>query len=144
MQMYRAFSLVSGAGLGAGLTYFFDSDGGRRRRVMFADTDHRWSRVAGDITRIAARHIPNGGTGLDAAAKSWVQPTPPVTERMQVDTGVRFPQTEANWSPTARVAAALLGTAAMFYGASRRTVRAATVAASGLGLLVKSMTKQSS
>ena len=57
-------------------------------------------------------------------------------------TGVRSPQ--SNWSPTARTAAALMGTAAMLYGASRRTAGAVTVAASGLGLLVRSMTNQES
>ena len=56
--------------------------------------------------------------------------------------GPRFALMQSNWSPTARTAAALMGTAAMVYGASRRTAGAATVAASGLGLLVRSMTNQ--
>lgn len=49
---------------------------------------------------------------------------------------------QSNWSPTARMAAALMGTAALLYGLSQRTVGAATLAASGLGLLVRSATNQ--
>jgi hypothetical protein len=56
--------------------------------------------------------------------------------------GPRFPLMQSNWSPTARTAGALMGTAAMLYGARRRTAGAATVAASGLGLLVRCMTNQ--
>jgi hypothetical protein len=40
------------------------------------------------------------------------------------------------------MAAALMGTAALLYGLSQRTVGAATLAASGLGLLVRSATNQ--
>jgi uncharacterized membrane protein len=42
----------------------------------------------------------------------------------------------------ARMAAALMGTAAVLYGLNQRTVGATTVAASGLGLLVRSATNQ--
>ena len=51
--------------------------------------------------------------------------------------GPRFAQ--SNWSPTARMAAGVMGAAALLYGLSRRTVGAATLAASGLGLLVRSI-----
>jgi hypothetical protein len=56
--------------------------------------------------------------------------------------GPRFALLQSNWSPTARMAAALLGTAALLYGLSQRTVGATTLAASGLGLLLRSATNQ--
>ena len=49
---------------------------------------------------------------------------------------------QSNWSPTARMVAALMGTAALLYGLSQRTAGAATLAASGLGLLVRSASNQ--
>jgi hypothetical protein len=56
--------------------------------------------------------------------------------------GPRFALLQSNWSPTARMAAAVMGTAALVYGLSQRTVGAATLAASGLGLLLRSATNQ--
>ena len=56
--------------------------------------------------------------------------------------GPRFARMPSNWSPTARMVAALMGTAALLYGLSQRTAGAATLAASGLGLLIRSATNQ--
>jgi hypothetical protein len=56
--------------------------------------------------------------------------------------GPRFARIQSRWSPSARLAGALMGTAALLYGLRRRTVGAGTVAASGLGLLVRSATNQ--
>ena len=56
--------------------------------------------------------------------------------------GSRFALLQSNWSPTARMAAALMGTAALLYGLSQRTVGAGTLAASGLGLLLRSATNR--
>ena len=56
--------------------------------------------------------------------------------------GPRFALMQSNWSPTARMAAGVMGTAALLYGLNRRTVGATTLAASGLGLLVRSATNQ--
>ena len=57
-------------------------------------------------------------------------------------TGPRFAFMQSHWSPSARMAAALMGTAAVFYGLKQRTMGATTLAASGLGLLVRSATNQ--
>jgi hypothetical protein len=56
--------------------------------------------------------------------------------------GPRFAFMQSHWSPTARTAAALMGAGALLYGVSRRTVGAATLAATGLGLLVRSATNE--
>ena len=61
---------------------------------------------------------------------------------MEPKPGPRFALMQSNWSPAARMAAALMGAAALLYGLSQRTVGAATLAVSGLGLLVRSATNQ--
>lgn len=92
----KAFSLVGGASLGAGLMFFLDTDNrGKRRRALMRDQGVRWSR-----------------------------------------------KRQSHWSPTARTAAALMGSAAVLYGLSQRTMGSTTLAASGLGLLVRSATNQ--
>ena len=174
MQMHRTVSLVSGAGLGAGLTYFLDPERGRRRRASVHDKGHRLSRETGkaaarlgapggagetgktarlgapggageigECTRMVPKDMWSRDDSRGAASQSWVQPTPPGSDKTLVErVRAKMGQTQSTWSPTARTAAALMGTAAMLYGARRRTAGAATVAASGLGLLVRSMTNQ--
>ena len=180
MQMHRTVSLVSGASLGAGLTYFFDPERPRRRRALCRDKDHRLSRETGDRTLVDCVRTKVGQfsrypSAIDVhAADGTVTVSGPVLEdefdsvsnaiaripevaqifnRLERHRTADVPALQAsrksgprsrqsNWSPTARTAAALMGTAAMLYGASRRTAGAATVAASGLGLLVRSMTNQ--
>ena len=217
MQLHNTVSLVGGASLGAGLMYFLDPDRGRRRRTLMRARGNRLSRKTlefADSTRLDVR---NRAEGMSEAVKSWIQPTPPVSDRTLTER-VRFalgrysrhpamidvhvtdgtvtisgPVLEAefdaichaiaripgvaqifnrlerhqssdgvpalqgamerkhtprvafmqpNWSPAARMLAALMGTVALLYGLRQRTVGAATLAASGLGLLVRSATNQ--
>ena len=215
--MNKTFSLVSGASLGAGLMYFLDPDRGRRRRGLVRVKGIRWSRKTREFAGSTSRDVRNRAIGMGAEVKSWIQPEPPVTDRilgkrvraklgqfsrhpsaidvhvtdgavtisgpvlkdeldgichavsgihgvtqvfnrlethqssdgvpalqgpMEAKPGPRFALMQCNWSPTARMAAALMGTAALLYGLSQRTVGAATLAASGLGLLVRSATNQ--
>ena len=180
MQMHRTVSLVSGASLGAGLTYFFDPERPRRRRALCRDKGHRLSTETGDRTlvdrvRTKVGQISRHPSAIDVhATEGTVTVSGPVLEdefdsvsnaiaripgvaqifnRLERHRTSDVPALQAsrksgprprqsNWSPTARTAAALMGTAALLYGASRRTAGAATVAASGLGLLVRSMTNQ--
>ncbi len=215
--MHVTWSLVSGASLGAGLMYFLDPDRGRRRRALMRDKGIRWSRKTREFAGSTSRDMQNRAKGMGAAVKAWVQPTPPVpdrvlAERVRAKLGLfsrhpsaidvhatdgtvtlsgpvledeidricnavakipgvtqvvnrlephaspddvpalqdpvertpapRFAFLQSNWSPTARMAAALMGTAALLYGLSQRTAGAATLAASGLGLLIRSATNQ--
>ena len=70
----------------------------------------------------------------------------PDVPALQGDTGPkpgpRFALMQSHWSPAARLAAALMGTVALLYGLSQRTTGAATLAATGLGLLVRSATNE--
>jgi hypothetical protein len=56
--------------------------------------------------------------------------------------GSRFAFFQSHWSPTARLFSALMGTAALLYGLRQRTAGASTLAASGLGLLIRSATNR--
>ena len=179
MQMHRTVSLVSGASLGAGLTYFFDPER-PRRRALGRVKGHRLSRETGDRTlvecvRTKVAQFSRYPSAIDVhAADGTVIVSGPVLEdefdsvsnaiaripgvaqifnRLERHRTSDVPALQAsrksgprsrqsNWSPTARTAAALMGTAAMMYGARRRTAGAATVAASGLGLFVRSVTNQ--
>jgi hypothetical protein len=67
---------------------------------------------------------------------------PPLQGSVNRRPGPRFALMPSHWSPTARLAGALMGTAALLYGLRRRTVGAGTLAASGLGLLIRSATNQ--
>lgn len=212
----KAFSLVGGASLGAGLMFFLDPDRGNRRRALMRDQGVRWSRKTRDFAGSTARDVRNRARGMGATAKSWIQPAPPVSDQVVVERvraklglysrypsaikvhvrkgavtvtgpvledefdsisgaiahipgvtqffnhmerhqapdipalqgplgskrGPRFAFMQSHWSPTARTAAALMGSAALVYGLSQRTVGSTTLAASGLGLLVRSATNQ--
>lgn len=61
---------------------------------------------------------------------------------MEGKPGPRYALMQSHWSPTARMAAAIMGTAALLYGLNQRTVSAATLAASGFGLLIRSATNE--
>src|SRR4030095_2134002 len=85
MQMHRTVSLVSGASLGAGLMYFFDPERPRRRRALGRDKGLRLSRETGESVGTAATDMRNRSVGIGEAAKSWVQPTPPISDRTLVE-----------------------------------------------------------
>ena len=212
----KAFSLVGGASLGAGLMFFLDPDRGKRRRALVRDQGVRWSRKTREFAGSTSRDLQNRARGMEAAVKSWIQPEPPVpdqvvSERIRAKLGLywrhpsaidvyvkdgivtltgpvledeadsivaavahisgviqvsdrmerhqspdipslqgalgskrrpRFAVMQSHWSPTARTAAALMGSAAVLFGLSQRTVGSTTLAASGLGLLVRSATNQ--
>ena len=80
--MNKTFSLVSGASLGAGLMYFLDPDRGRRRRGLVRVKGIRWSRKTREFASSTSRDVRNRAIGMGAEVKSWIQPEPPVTDRI--------------------------------------------------------------
>jgi hypothetical protein len=84
------------------------------------------------VTQIFNRLEPHQSSEGVPALQGSTEPKP----------GPRNALMQSHWSPTVRMAAALMGTVALLYGLSQRTVGAATLAASGLGLLVRSATNQ--
>jgi len=92
---------------------------------------HAVSGIRG-VTHIFNRLEPHQSSEGVPALQGSTEPKP----------GPRIALMQSHWSPTVRMAAALMGTVALLYGLSQRTVGAATLAASGLGLLVRSATNQ--
>lgn len=87
------------------------------------------ARITG-VTRISNHLEPHASPGDVPSLQGPIERRP----------GPRFALMQSNWSPAARMVAAVMGAAALLYGMSRRTVGASTLAASGLGLLVRSAT----
>ncbi|ALA59220.1 BON domain-containing protein [Nitrospira moscoviensis] len=216
--MNRGFSLLGGAGLGAGLMYLFDPDRGRRRRALLRDKAVHWSKKTRDAAETAGRDLRNRSRGVAASVMSRIKRSGPVADRVleervrstlgmamrhpasidvsaaggvvrlrgpvlaeevapilaavdrvegvtRVDNqlepheepgripdlqggvgrragGPRFELLQANWSPAARLLTGVAGTAALFYGVSRRTFPAVALAAAGIGLLARSITNR--
>lgn len=216
--MNKGMSIVGGAGLGAGLMYFFDPDRGRRRRALIRDQAAHWSRKTREAAGTTARDVRNRSLGLTAAVSSWMTQRKPITDqvlkervrstlgmvmrhpasievearngvvtvsgpvltdevadilsavrrvqgvadvrnRLQTHDepgripdlqgragrqagGARFELLQSNWSPTARMITAVVGSAALLYGLRKQTVAATAMAATGLGLLLRSATNR--
>lgn len=68
--MKRAWVLISGIGLGAGLMYLLDPNRGRRRRALLRDKAVHLSRRSGRALAIVARHLRNRARGLVAKTRS--------------------------------------------------------------------------
>src|SRR5437763_15093221 len=62
--MDRAFALLAGAGLGAGLMYILDPDLGRRRRALVRDKAVRLANKAQDAACVVSRDMQNRARGL--------------------------------------------------------------------------------
>jgi hypothetical protein len=138
----KAFSLVGGASLGAGLMFFLDPDRGKRRRALMRDQGVRWSRKTREFAGSTSRDVQNRTHIFNHMKPHHSPDIPALQGPLGSKRGPRFTFMQSHWSPTARTAAALMGSAALFYGLSQRTVGSTTLAASGLGLLVRSATNQ--
>lgn len=66
--MKHRLSLLGGAGLGAGLMYLLDPDGGRRRRALVRDKAVHGLKVGGRSLRGTTVHLGNKTKGLVAKA----------------------------------------------------------------------------
>lgn len=66
--MKHRLSLLGGAGLGAGLMYLLDPDGGRRRRALARDKAVHGMKVGGRSLRGTSVHLGNKAKGLMAKA----------------------------------------------------------------------------
>lgn len=58
--MTKGLSVLSGAGLGAGMMYLLDIDQGRRRRALVRDQAARSARKTRDAVAATARDAQNG------------------------------------------------------------------------------------
>ena len=68
--MKQQLSLLGGVGLGAGLMYLLDPDGGRRRRALARDKAVHGMKVGSRSLRGTSVHLGNKAKGLMAKASS--------------------------------------------------------------------------
>jgi len=73
--MNRNLSLLSAAGIGAGLMYLFDPSRGKRRRALLANKITHAGKVASNTTVRTGRDIRNRVQGLVAEVQSLLQTT---------------------------------------------------------------------
>ena len=78
--MNKGISMLSGAGLGAGVMYLLDPDRGRRRRALVRDQAIRSMRQTREAAEATARDAQHRAQGLVSAMKSWVFPAAPLTD----------------------------------------------------------------
>jgi hypothetical protein len=64
----KLMNMVGGAGIGAGAMYFFDPEGGRRRRTRVRDRAVHYAHKAGDTAESKARDLAHRTRGLVAEA----------------------------------------------------------------------------
>lgn len=70
MASNRTWMLVTGAGIGAGMMYFFDPIRGRRRRALLRDQFHRaWSR-SGNVLDTTSRNLRDRIEGIGAESRA--------------------------------------------------------------------------
>ncbi|WP_447980059.1 SRPBCC family protein [Candidatus Nitrospira bockiana] len=68
--MNRVMLLLSGAGIGAGLMYILDPEGGNRRRALVRDKLSRAANVTGEALDTTWRDVRNRATGVTARVQS--------------------------------------------------------------------------
>jgi CBS domain-containing protein len=83
--MTKALSVLSGAGLGAGMMYLLDLDQGKRRRAVVRDQAGRSVRKTRDAVKATARDAQNRARGMVSNAKSWVSPAAPSTDEVLME-----------------------------------------------------------
>jgi uncharacterized membrane protein len=66
-------AMLLGAGIGAGLMYFFDPDRGARRRALACDQLTHASRVANDAMDVTTRDLNQRAAGLAVRAARWFE-----------------------------------------------------------------------
>ena len=68
--MNKALSVMSAAGVGAGLMYLFDPDRGKRRRALLGNKVEHFSRITGDAAGKTRRDVRNHALGVLAEVES--------------------------------------------------------------------------
>lgn len=78
--MNRTWALLIGAGIGAGMSYFYDPEKGKRRRALVRDQATRLSRQTRDAFSTTEADVRGRARGIGAAARSWRSPQPVADE----------------------------------------------------------------
>ncbi|HTK86431.1 MAG TPA: BON domain-containing protein [Nitrospiraceae bacterium] len=97
--MTKALSVLSGAGIGAGLMYLLDRDQGNRRRALIRDQAARSARKTREAIAVTTRDAQHRAQGMASTVRSWVSSQPALTDdvliervRAKLGTLVRHPR----------------------------------------------------
>ena len=80
--MAKLISLLSSAGLGAGLMYYFDPDRGRRRRSLFLDQTRRRAAETNRVASVVRRDVANRMQGMYAESQKMFHDEPVSDEKL--------------------------------------------------------------
>lgn len=126
--MSRTTALLMGAGLGAGLMYFFDPKRGRQRRVRIRDKMIGLSHDMQDARDVVVRDTRNRMRGLAAGDLSVL---------IGGKKALRGNPLRGSWSPTGRALLTLLGGGLFLRGLTREAPMACVLGTAGIALMIE-------
>ena len=85
MKKRNPLTLLGGVGLGAGLMYLLDPDGGRRRRALARDKAVHGLKVSGKALRGKSIDLGNRTRGLVAKTRSRLRPEVSESKELPVE-----------------------------------------------------------
>jgi hypothetical protein len=139
--MIHPLTLLKGAGLGAGMMYFFDPVAGNRRRALVRDQFVHACKVCNQQAGVTYRDASNRLHGVSAEMRSVMQSSDqPLMERVQegaVEVGHTLGMQRRTWPPTAKAAAMLCGAGLVASFMDKRDLAALAFGAVGLSFLAK-------
>ncbi len=128
--MDRAFSMLAGMGLGAGLMYLFDPRMGRRRRAFVRDKVIHLGHEVQDVADVVRRDMSNRARGLASGDLSVL-----AGGKRALQDPLR-----GGWSPTARTLMTGLGAGLFLWGLTRHAPTACIAGTLGAALAAEGIT----
>jgi hypothetical protein len=125
--MDRAFSMLAGAGIGAGLMYLLDPQTGRRRRALIRDQAVGVAHDASDAAGVVGRDFANKAKGLAHGDLSVL-----VGGKRAWENNLR-----GSWSPSARAIMGMSGAGMFAFGMTQDTPEACLLGTVGLLLMAE-------
>jgi len=129
--MNRTTSLLTGAGLGAGLMYFLDPKRGRQRQARIRDRMTRLSHDIAEARDTVTRDVRNRMRGLAAGD---------LTVLVGGKNALRGNPLRGGWSPTGRAMLGLIGGGLFLSGLTKEAPTACVLGTVGLGLMIEAAT----
>lgn len=144
--MIHPLTFLKGAGLGAGMMYFFDPVAGNRRRALVRDQIVHAYNVCNQQAGVTYRDASNRLQGAGAEIRSVFQASDqPLTERVQegaVGVGRTLGRQGQTWSPTAKAAAMVGGAGLVASFMNKRDLAALAFGVAGLSFIAKEIADQ--
>jgi hypothetical protein len=125
----RGFDVLLGVGIGAAVMYYFDPDGGSRRRAAVRDKIVGAVTMAPDVFEAAAHDV---SRWVRESADAQVRSLPRPTRDMRV----------GSWTPGGRLVAGAVGAALTLLAGKRRDALGAAVGLLGSALLARGVRRQ--